>query len=67
MMIVSNQTRFFRSISWGVFFMLSLMSHGFENGLAFPDQAFPSLHDGEPISLSDYRGEKVVLHVFASW
>lgn len=47
--------------------MLSLMSHGFENGVAFPKQAFPSLQDGEPISISDYRGEKVVLHVFASW
>jgi hypothetical protein len=66
-MMIFKQTRFFRSISLGVFFMLSLMLHGFENGVAFPKQAFPSLQDGEPISISDYRGEKVVLHVFASW
>jgi hypothetical protein len=66
-MKMSNQTRVFRSISRGFFFMLSLMAHGFENGTAFPDFSFPSLKDGEPVSITDYRGQKVVLHVFASW
>ena len=32
----------------------------------FPDLALPSL-DGKPRSISDFRGKKVVLHVFASW
>ena len=35
-------------------------------GQPFPDLALPTL-DGEVRSISDYRGTKVVLHVFASW
>jgi len=31
-----------------------------------PDFALPSL-DGNPIKLSDYRGKKVVLFMWASW
>lgn len=40
---------------------------GFEVGEPFPTLAFPSLEDGEPMSLADLRGHKVILHVFASW
>ena len=36
-------------------------------GEPFPDLVFPSLDGGAPVSLSDFRGNKVVLHVFASW
>jgi hypothetical protein len=36
-------------------------------GRAVPDIVLPSLDDGRPLSLTDYRGKKVVLHVFASW
>jgi len=36
-------------------------------GDLFPDLAFPSLEDGTPARLSDFRGKKVMLHVFASW
>ena len=36
-------------------------------GEPFPDLVFPSLDGGAPASLSDFRGKKVVLHVFASW
>ncbi len=36
-------------------------------GQPFPDIAFPSAADGTPMSIADFRGEKVVLHVFASW
>jgi hypothetical protein len=39
----------------------------FTVGEAFPDLAFPSLEDGTPRRLSDFRGRKVMLHVFASW
>ena len=39
----------------------------FAVGDVFPDLAFPSLEDGTPTRLSDFRGHKVMLHVFASW
>ena len=39
----------------------------FAVGDRFPDLAFPSLVDGAPARLSDFRGRKVMLHVFASW
>ena len=40
---------------------------GFEVGEPFPNIAFPSVDGGEPRSISDFRGQKVVLHIFASW
>ncbi len=39
----------------------------FTEGDPFPDLALPSLADGSPTRLSDFRGTKVMLHVFASW
>ncbi len=36
-------------------------------GKAFPAIVLASLADGEPMSIRDFRGEKVVLHIFASW
>ncbi len=39
----------------------------FAVGEIFPDLAFPSLDDGAAKRLSDFRGRKVMLHVFASW
>lgn len=47
--------------------MLTGMSHGFEKGIDFPSINFPSLENGKAVSIGDYAGEKVVLHVFASW
>ena len=38
-----------------------------EVGQPFPDIAFPSAADGTPMSIASFRGQKVVLHVFASW
>ena len=38
-----------------------------EVGSPFPDIALPSLEDGSPTSITAYRGQKVVLHIFASW
>ncbi len=38
-----------------------------EVGKAFPAISLPALEDGSPMSIRDFRGEKVVLHVFASW
>ena len=38
-----------------------------EGGRPFPNLVLPSLADGRPSSLVQYRGKKVLLHVFASW
>ncbi len=35
-------------------------------GEPFPDLALPTL-EGSAKSISDFRGQKVILHVFASW
>ena len=40
---------------------------GFEVGTRFPDLSLPSVEDGRPLSLASFRGQKVLLHVFASW
>ena len=40
---------------------------GFQVGTYFPDLTLPSLEDGRPSSLVDYRGKKLLLHIFASW
>ena len=39
----------------------------FEIGQPFPTLAFPALEDGAPRSIADFKGKKVILHVFASW
>ena len=36
-------------------------------GESFPSFELPSLDTGEPASVRDYRGKKLVLHVWASW
>ena len=40
---------------------------GLREGEPFPDLVLPSMTDGRPMSLADFRGRKVILHVFASW
>lgn len=37
-----------------------------EVGQPFPDIVLPST-DGKPMSIASFRGQKVALHVFASW
>lgn len=37
-----------------------------EVGQPFPEITLPSL-DGEPMSIASFRGQKVALHVWASW
>jgi hypothetical protein len=41
--------------------------HPFEVGTPFPTLALPALDDGRPASIADYRGQKLIVHVFASW
>lgn len=38
-----------------------------EVGKPFPAVVLPSLADGRPASIADFRGKKTLLHVFASW
>lgn len=42
-------------------------SSGFEVGEPFPTLALPALEDGRPRSIVDFRGKKLILHIFASW
>jgi hypothetical protein len=38
----------------------------FEIGKPFPTFSLPAL-DGRPLSIADFRGKKLILHIFASW
>jgi len=38
-----------------------------EVGSPFPEIVLPAAEDGRPRSIADFRGRKVILHVFASW
>lgn len=45
----------------------SAQPHPFERGKPFPSQILPNIQTGDPISLNEFRGEKVLLFLFASW
>ncbi len=45
----------------------ALPESGFVPGDPFPTIAFPSLEDGRPMSVADFRGKRLILHIFASW
>ncbi len=36
-------------------------------GEMVPNIVLPSLKDGRPVSLGQFRGKKLILHIFASW
>ena len=38
-----------------------------KEGQAFPPLVLPSLDEGKALSIADFRGRKIALHVFASW
>ena len=38
-----------------------------KEGQAFPTLVLPSLDQGKALSIVDFRGRKIALHVFASW
>jgi hypothetical protein len=40
---------------------------GTEVGQAYPVELLPSMDEGTPLSVARFRGQKVVLHQFASW
>ncbi len=39
----------------------------FHEGQMFPTMVLPSLRGGRPGSVADFRGKKLILHIFASW
>ncbi len=45
----------------------SSLPASFEVGMPFPTLSLPSLDDGRSASIADFRGQKVILHIFASW
>ena len=40
---------------------------GLDVGDQFPEIVLPNLSDGEPLSMTAFRGQKVALHIWASW
>ncbi len=53
----------------GLFWMITepLQAYEFKVGEAFPNVMLPSLEDGRPGSIADFRGQKIILHLWASW
>lgn len=49
--------------------LLTLPACAFElsPGFPFPKLVLPSIQDREAINIEDHFGEKMMLHVFASW
>ncbi len=46
---------------------LEANAHEFRVGDPFPELVLPSLTDGSPLSISSFRGQKLILHIWASW
>jgi len=53
------------SISWAQ--VPASPETGLEIGQPFPTMAFPAIEDGQPRSITEFRGQKLILHIFASW
>ena len=47
--------------------LLAAAPSPFTVGAPAPALTLPSIEDGAPLSLQDFRGQKVMLHVWASW
>ena len=43
------------------------LPQGFNVGEAFPTLALPSAVDGRPVSVTEFRGKKLIINIFASW
>jgi len=51
----------------GVGLAASAESLSIRVGEPFPAVVLPSVEDGETMSLEAFRGQKLMLHIFASW
>ena len=47
--------------------LLAVQPAAFKVGRPVPALTLPSINDGKPMSLTDFRGQNVMLHVWASW
>jgi hypothetical protein len=45
----------------------TLTAYELKVGDPFPTLMLPSLEDNRPLSIADFRGEKLILHIWASW
>ena len=45
----------------------TLSAYELKVGEPFPGLTLPSLKDDRPLSIADFRGEKLILHIWASW
>jgi hypothetical protein len=43
------------------------LPYGLNVGEPFPTLALPSADDGRPRSVAEFRGEKLIVNIFASW
>ncbi|MCH7729779.1 MAG: redoxin domain-containing protein, partial [Planctomycetes bacterium] len=59
----------FAACSAGFVFPLDTFADSYRPrvGQRHPDFTLPAISDGKPVSLSQYRGKKVLLIQFASW
>jgi hypothetical protein len=46
---------------------LPMQAASFQKGQPFPEVLLPSLENGEPLSIGQFQGQKLMLHIFASW
>ena len=46
---------------------ITFASSGIEVGKPFPKLVLPALDNGFPHSVEDWRGTRLVLHIWASW
>ncbi len=44
-----------------------VQAYEFKVGEAFPHVMLPSLEAGRPGSIADFRGQKIILNIWASW
>jgi hypothetical protein len=64
--------RIFLLFVWALFLLPQLaeaqpMTSQFAVGQPFPNLVLPRMDNGQPGSLSQFRGRKVILQIFASW
>ena len=55
------------TLAWALAATPASASAELKEGQAFPALVLPSLDGGEALSIADFRGRKIALHVFASW
>ncbi len=69
MIIFSDRNYLFLLLTMG---FLAAAAYGsstdeLKSGVPFPRLVLPSIEDGSPMSIADFRGQKVILHIWASW